>query len=511
VLAQTFDFGEKVNTGNLPKKTLMWSPRIGFNWDVYGDRSLQVRGGTGIFTGKIPFVWIVSQSGDNGMIQITQAFNAYTSTGTPSPLAPAGGFGLPTPGGVPGPFNPNPAAYRPAAVPVAGTIVPGSVTAMDGNFKNPQTWKSSLAVDTKLPWNMTASIEAVFNKDVTTAFFRSPNYIAPQNLSVAGYGDTRPIYGGTVPTRFINTINSAGLFVPGGTTAFIPVIIDNGTRGYYGSLSVRFEKPFSKGFFASVAYTKSFAANLFDGNGDQALGTYQGTQQVKGLNTPTLAASQFVLPDRVVAVLSYRKEYLKHLATTLSFFYQGSIDYRFSYVYSGDFNRDGVNGNDLIYIPTAAEVSQMLFTNQTVNGIVYDANATLKQQNQLFEAYIQQDNYLRKRRGQFAERNGAKAPWRNQVDAKFVQDIFVKAGKSRNTLQFTIDVFNFGNMLNPSWGKVKATNATSILTPTFTSLTTAPSFRLATAQGQIVTRTFRDVLSTASTYSVQFGFRYLFN
>ncbi|HRG11331.1 MAG TPA: hypothetical protein PLJ08_22345, partial [Cyclobacteriaceae bacterium] len=112
----------------------MMSPRIGFNWDVYGDRSLQIRGGTGLFTGKIPFVWIVSQSGDNGMIQVTQAFNMYNTNGTPTGVL------------TPGPFNPNPVAYRPATVPVAGTIVPSSVTAMDPGFKNPQTWKSSLAM-----------------------------------------------------------------------------------------------------------------------------------------------------------------------------------------------------------------------------------------------------------------------------------------------------------------------------------------------------------------------------
>ncbi len=508
VLAQNFDFGEKVNTGNLPKKTILISPRIGFNWDVYGDRSLQIRGGTGLFTGKIPFVWTVSQSGDNGMIQITQAFNAYTSTGTLSPLALAGGVGPNlTPGGIPGPFNPNPVAYRPAAVPVEGTIVPSSVNAMDGNFKNPQTWKSGLAMDTKLPWGIVATLEAIFNKDVNTAFFRSPNYIAPQNLAVPGYGDTRPIYGGTVPTRFINTINSAGVFVPGGTTAFTPVIIDNGSRGYYAAFTLKFDKPFSKGFFASIAYTKSLAANLFDGNGDQALGTYQGTQQVKGLNTPNLATAQYVLPDRLVAMISYRKEYLKHLATTISFYYQGSIDGRYSYVYNGDFNRDGVSGNDLMYIPTSAEVTQMLFTSQTVNGIVYDQTA----QRNLFESFVQQDKYLRSHRGQYAERNGAQVPWRNRVDAKFIQDIFAKMGKSRNTLQFTIDVLNFGNLLNPSWGKEKTINATQVLAPTFTSLTTAPTFRLATAQGQIITRTFRDNISIFSTYSVQFGIRYLFN
>lgn len=497
VLAQNFDFGEKVNTGILPKKVIMMSPRVGFNWDVYGDRSLQIRGGTGLFTGKIPFVWIVSQSGDNGMIQITQAFNMYNTNGTPTGVL------------TPGPFNPNPAAYRPATVPAAGTIVPASVTALDPNFKNPQTWKSSLAMDTKLPWGIVATLEANFNKDVNTALYRSPNYIAPQNLNVSGYPDNRPIFGGTVATRFINTLNSAGQFVAGGTSAFTPVIIDNGTRGYSAYLTAKFEKPFSKGFMASVAYTKAMAANLFDGNGDQALGAYQGTQTVKGLNTPTLATAQYVVPDRVVAMVSYRKEYLKHLATTISLFYQGSADYRFSYVYNGDLNRDGVSGNDLIYIPTAAELKNMTFVAQTVNGVSYSAAA----QQDLFEAYISQDKYLRTHRGQYAERNGALAPWRNQLDAKFLQDIFVKAGKNRHTIQFSIDIFNMGNLLNPSWGKVKSVNASSILVVASQPNpgVAAPTFRLATSQNQIVTRTFRDVISTASTYSVQFGFRYLFN
>ena len=500
VLAQNFEGGEKVNTGTLPSKRLMWSPRIGFNWDVHGDRSLQIRGGTGIFTGKIPFVWIVSQSGDNGMLQITQAWNTYTSTGGLSGVLP------------PGPFNPNPAAYRPTTVPAAGTIVPGSVTAMAENFKNPQSWKSSIAMDTKLPWGIVASLEAIFNKDLNTAFFRSPNYIAPQNLNVAGYPDNRPIYGSTVQTRHINTINSAGLFVPNGPTAFIPTIIDNGKQGYYFAFTAKLEKPFSKGLFASVAYTKSMAGNLHDGSGDQPLGAYQGTQQVYGLNTPDMSYAQYVVPDRVIGTLSYQKEYLKHLVTTISFLYQGSIDGRFSYVYNGDFNRDGVNGNDLLYIPTVDQVQQMQFSSQTVNGVVYDQNA----QRGLFESYILQDKYLSKHRGQYAERNGAQIPWRNQMDFKFMQDIFVKAGKNRNTLQFTCDIFNFGNLLNPSWGKVKTINASQILVPqNQNSLipggSVIPQFRLATAQNQIVTRTFRDNVSTASTYSVQFGLRYIFN
>ncbi len=494
VLAQTFEGGEKVNTGNLPKKRYMWSPRMGFNWDVYGNRSLQIRGGTGIFTGRIPFVWIVSQSGDNGMIQITQAFNGQANT--------------------PGPFSPDPFAYRPGSVPLAGTIVPGSVTALAEDFKNPQSWKSSIGMDTKLPWGVIATVEAIFNKDLKTSFFRNPNYQVPQPLKVAGYPDNRPMYGATVQTRHINTLSNAGLFTPGGPSAFNAVIIDNApkSKGYYGSLTIRLEKPFSKGFSGTVAYTKSIAANLHDGSGDQPLGTYQNTQQVNSLNTPALSHAGYVLPDRFIAAVSYRKEYLKHLATTIAFVYQGSVDYRFSYVYGADFNRDGTNGNDLIYIPTAIQVQQMQFVAHAQNGVNYDQPA----QRTLFENYIQQDKYLRTHRGQYAERNGAMAPWRNQFDVKFMQDLFVKAGKYRNTLQFTVDIFNAGNLMNNSWGKGKATNATSILIPQNQNLlipggAIVPTFKLATDRGQMITRTFRDVVSTASTYSIQLGLRYIFN
>jgi hypothetical protein len=511
VLARTFKDGEKVNTGLLPDVKIMWSPRVAFNWDLYGDRSLQIRGGTGVFTGKIPYVWIVSQSGDNGMIQITQAFNMYTSTGALSGAPP------------PGPFNPDPGAYRPSTVPVAGTVAPSAVTALSEDYRHPQTWKSSLAIDTKLPWGLIGSVEAIFNKDLNVAIFRNPNYIDPQPLNVAGYPDNRPIYGSSVQTRFLNTLNSAGQFVAGGSTSFNPVIIDNDKRGYYFSLTGKIEKPFAKGFSFTVAYTKSMAANLHDGGGDQPLGAYQNTAQYNGLESPRLSYAQYVVPDRVVAYVSYRKEYFKHLASTISLFYQGSIDGRFSYVYGADFNRDGVNGNDLVYIPkNALDPNEIQFgngnntTGSSANVIINGVTYTPAQQAQLFENYIRQDKYLSKHRGQYAERNGAQFPWRNQVDLKFLQDIFTRIGKNRNTLQFSIDIINVGNLINPSWGKVKSLNAGSILVPqNQNSLvpggSVKPIFRLATAQNQPVTQTFRDNVSVISTYSIQLGFRYLLN
>jgi hypothetical protein len=492
VAAATFANGEKINTGNLPGKKIMWSPRMGFNWDLYGDRSLQIRGGTGVFTGRVPFVWIVSQSGDNGMLQITQSFNGQANT--------------------PGPFNPNPAAYRPATVPQAGTIIPGSITALSPDFQNPQSWKSSLAMDAKMPGGIIATVEAIFNKDLVTAFFRNANIVAPVALNVAGYPDSRPMYGATVPTRYINTLTSAGVFAAGATNQFNPVVLDNAARGYYFSLTTKLEKTFSKGLSASVAYTKSMAGNLFDGGGDQPLSAWQGTASIAGSNYQNLSYADYVIPDRVVAVLAYRKEYFKHLATTISMFYNGGINGRFSYTYNGDFNRDGVNGNDLIYIPSVAELQQMQFVSHTQNGVTYDQTA----QRNLFESYIQQDKYLRAHRGQYAERNGAQIPWLNRVDVKFAQDVFTTMGKTKNTLQFTLDIFNFGNLLNPSWGKLKSINNSSILIPqNQNSLipggAVVPTFKLATAQNEMITRTFRDNVSIFSTYSMQFGLRYLFN
>jgi len=490
VAAMNFAGGEKVNTGNLPKNRLMWSPRVGFNWDLYGDRSLQIRGGTGVFTGRVPFVWIVSQSGDNGMIQVTQFWNNFAT---------------------PGPFNPNPAAYRPSTVPTAGTIVPGSVTALVQDFKNPQSWKSTLAIDTRIGKGIIGTLEAIFNKDLNTAIFRNPNMIAPAALSIPGYPDNRPIYGSTVQTRFINTLNN-GIPQAGGSGAFNAVVLDNGTQGYYFSLTAKIERQYSKGLAWSVAYTKSMASNLFDGGGDQPLSAWQGTANVFGPNAPALGYADYVVPDRVIATISYRKEYFKHLATTISAFYNGATNGRFSYVYDGDFNRDGVQGNDLIYIPTTAQVQQMLFTSNTVNGITYNQ----ADQRALFERYIQQDKYLRAHRGQFAERNGAQLPWLNRLDVKILQDLFTNIKGTKNTLQFSIDIFNAGNLIDPGWGKLKTINNSRILAVTNANNlipggTVLPIYRLASANGDIITKTFRDNISTASTYSIQFGLRYLFN
>ena len=485
-----FANGERINTANLPKSSLMWSPRLGFNYDVKGDRSLQLRGGSGVFTGKIPYVWIVSQAGDAGMLQVTQTWEK---------------------GDTPGPFNPDPNAYRPDTPPAAGTVIPSTISAIAEDFRMPQTWKSSLAIDAQLPWGIVGSLEGVYNRDLNTAIFRNPNLVDPQELNVSGYPDNRMIYPSGNQNKFINPLLN-GQAVPNGTAkagSFNTIVLDNASRGYYWSVTAKLDKQFSNGFFASLAYVKSEAKNLYDGGGDQPLSAFQSTATVNGSNNPTMGYAGYIVPDRVIASLSYRKEFFNHLGTTVSVFYEGSTQGRFSYTYSRDFNGDGANA-DLIYIPK--DPSEITFVPLTVGSVTYSP----QQQSDMFFRYIEQDNYLRSRKGQYAERNGAMMPWRNQVDFKFAQDLFVNVGGKRNTIQFSWDVFNVGNLINPNWGLVKTVNNSSILVPTNESAltpggTTVPTFRLATDRGLPVTTTFRDNISLSSTYYMQFGLRYIFN
>ncbi|MBL7745994.1 MAG: TonB-dependent receptor [Chitinophagaceae bacterium] len=493
VSALTFEKGIKVNTGKLPAQKVLVSPRFGFNWDLYGDRSLQIRGGTGIFTGRVPYVWIVGQAGNSGMLQITQSFNGTANT--------------------PGVFNPNVGFYRPATPPTAGTTMPSTVTAFAEDFKMPQTWKTSLAIDVKLPGGIIGTLEAIYNRDYNVLYSRNINLVDPSPLNVNGYPDNRMIYPNANAQKYINKLitTGPGIQVPSatGTSAFSMILTGNQKRGHYASITTRFEKQFKKGFSAMASYTKSIGNVLYDGNGDQPFNTWSLIQSVNGANTPNLAYSNFVVPDRVVASLTYRKEYLKHLATSISLFYEGAIGGRFSYTYSADFNRDGTSA-DLIYIPKNA--SEITFQTQTVNGVTY----TPQQQSDLFFAYVEQDKYLRAHKGQYAERNGAQLPWRNQVDLRIMQDVFTNIGKSKNTLQFSVDVFNVGNLINPSWGKLKVVNNSAILVPRNQANlvpggTIKPEFNLALDRGQIITRTFRDNASVASTYYMQFGLRYLFN
>ncbi|MGC4234313.1 MAG: TonB-dependent receptor [Niabella sp.] len=490
VAAATFAHGEKINTGTLPKTAAMFSPRFGFNYDVVGDRSVVVRGGTGVFTGRIPYVWIVAQSGDAGMLQFLQSYQA----GNPS---------MPD-------FNPDITANYPTTKAAAGSSIPSSISAMAPDLKFPSTWKSSLGVDVKLPWGMIGTVEAIYNKDINAVVARNANLVDPTAMDIAGYPDHRMMYpSGT--NRYINRLRDTtidgikySLIKENGTNALDAIVMDNAKGGDYWSATVSLTKLFDKGFSAMVAYTRSGARNFGDGAGSQIANLWGLPYQSSGNpNNPSLSYTDNVLPSRLVGSVSYSHAWIGNLKTSMTLFYSGSNQGRYSYYYSTDFNRDNLI-NDLIYVPKDA--SEITFVSASYSGKTY----TPEQQKEIFMNFINNDDYLSKRKGQYAERNGAILPWRHQFDFRFSQQLFNGIGGIKHSLEAFWDVFNIGNLFNPHWGVYKTAN-TNILVPAGNAADGKPQFRINSANGDIIREAYRTNQTISSTYYMQVGLRYTFN
>ncbi len=485
--------GRKIDTGVLPKTSAMISPRFGFNYDVLGDRSVQVRGGTGVFTGRIPFVWIVAQSGDAGLLQATQAWSGKDNT----PV-----------------FSPDIKANYPSTLPPAGTFIPSSISAMDRNLKFPSTWKSNLAVDFKLPLGITATIEGIYNKDINAVVAYNPNLVAPSPLNVSGYADNRTIFPNANVDKFINKLNNAGQASSTNTGAFNAIVMKNAQGGHYYSGMIQLSKQFEQGFFASLSYVTAGAKNFGDGSGDQILNLWSIPETAGNSNLASLGYTSNVMPSRLVGSVSYTKSLIGKLKTSITLFYDGGVQGRYSYTYSTDFNRDA-QVNDLIYVPKDA--SEITFVDIPTGQSAYGGKAyTAAEQSALFFDLIDNDPYLKTRKGQYAERNGAKLPWRNQFDLRFSQDIIRDIAKTRNSLSVYVDIFNLGNLLNSSWG-TRSFSTGNILTPRNVSSlvaggTVKPTFWLNANSGQIISgKTYKTSESISSTYYMQFGIRMSFN
>ncbi|WP_140938780.1 TonB-dependent receptor [Sphingobacterium lumbrici] len=489
----TFANGLQLNTGAMPKARLLVSPRFGFNYDLLGNRSLMVRGGTGVFTGRIPFVWIVAQSSDAGMLQSTVTYAA----GDPN---------MPS-------FSPDIRANYPATLPEAGTFLPANVSAMDANLKFPSTWKSSLAVDYTLPWGVIGTVEGIYNQDINAVVAKNVNLVEPTAMNISGYGDHRFIYPNANADKYIYNINSGGQIVPSGS-AFIPTQMTNAKGGHYYSVTLQLQKNFESGFNGMIAYTGSGAKNYGDGAGDQIQNLWSIPPQSNGnSNNPELSYTSNILPHRLTGVVGYSNNWIRNLKTSMTLFYSGSSMGRYSYTYGSDFNRDG-QSNDLIYVPY--DPSEITFLPIAGGNSNYGNQAfTAQEQSDAFFALIEGDDYLRSRKGKYAERNGAIAPWRHQFDFRLSQQIVSNITGGNNSLEFFWDVFNIGNLFNSSWGIYKINN-NILLTPANTSSidpngSTVPTFRMGYANGDIVRELQRPTETISSTYYMQFGLKFSFN
>jgi hypothetical protein len=463
----------RVSTSKLPEPKLLFSPRLGFNWDVKDDRTLQVRGGTGLFTGRPVFVWISNQIGNNGVLTGFEQIDNTTQR----------------------PFTTNPGRF------ITNAAAPSSfeLALTDENFKFLQVWRSDVAVDVKLPWGIVGTAEFLYSRNVNGYLYYNVNQVeATENFKGV---DNRPRYPGVGLSG--PNLNNAIRINPNTVNA---IYLTNTNQGYSYLTTFQLEKRFTRGFYGKAAYTFGQAKDLMSA-GSIAAGSWNGARSVFGNNNLDLAFSDNDLRHRVIGAFSYRLEYAKTMATMVSVFIEGVNQGRFSYTYAQDMNGDGVNGNDLIFVPERA--SDLVF--RPITNSAGDVLFTAQQQAAAFDAYIDSDPYLTTRRGQYAERNGGLLPWLTTADLAIAQEFFINAGGKRNTLQFRADIFNFTNFLSKNWGVGQRIFQPQILTASGVNAEGIPQFQMRTVGNQLVSEVFQYTGNLADVWRMQLGVRYIFN
>jgi hypothetical protein len=283
----------------------------------------------------------------------------------------------------------------------------------------------------------------------------------------------------------------------------------NTNKGYSYFVTAQVKKTFAFGLDAMVAYNYTDAKSVNDG-GSIAQSIWRDRQVFGDPNENTLGYFSSLQRHRIISSLNYKKEYAKYFATSIGLFYEVAPSGRFSYVYSGDMNGDNSNGNnDLIYVPRGQNEIILQDITFTDGSPTY----TAAQQWADLDAYISQDDYLSSRRGQYAERNGAQRPWFGQLDFRLLQDFYVDVNGKRNTLQLSVDIFNFGNLLNTNWGVFQTPNRPALLTFRGYNAAGQPQFNypyLNNTTKETLTKTYRDDLGLASRWQMQIGVRYIF-
>lgn len=493
----TFSGGRQILTDQVQKTSLLWSPRIGFNWDVKGDHSTQIRGGSGVFTGRVPYVWISNQASNNGLLFGSQFYNTAGATAAGILFQPDVDYYRPGKNGNP-PITTGPPTYNLAVT--------------DNNFKFPQVWRTNIAIDQRLPWGMVGSLDVAVTQDINAVYHQNINL--PDPSGTAQGADKRPIYYKTFPNAGSNSTNNSRL----NTNVTDAILMTNTSKPYSYFITPQLKKTFANGLDASVAYTYTYAKSVNDG-GSIAQSIWRDRSISGNPNDNVLGFSNYLKSNRIIAALNYKKTYLAgKMATGVGAFYElsqygyanGFTAGRYSYVYSGDLNGDNSGGNnDLLYVPrNSTEIALTDITNS--DGSKY----TAAQQWADLDTYINQDKYLSSRRGKYADRNGAVMPWRGQLDIRILQDFYIKAGTRTNTIQISLDIFNVGNLINSDWGVMKAVNRPNLITFKGYDGFGVPQFQFpylnATTKTPL-TSTYRDDLGILSRWQMQLGLRYIFD
>ncbi len=432
----TKENGEKVassihgmSTADMPKARVNFSPRLGFNWDLTGERKYIIRGGSGLYTGRLPFVWIVSTVGNSNCLQ-NQYINSNTETEIHFPEA--------------GHTNPEGIIAANSNLLLIGDLpAPQSTTIMDKNLRMPQSWKSSLAFDITIPGDIKATVEGIYNKDITSVAVTKLGLVQDGTIQLPGEPGERLVWKNE---GINNSLNRA-------VTPYLITNTDKKNNGYYYSVTGQLSKDFKCGLNLMAAYTYAQGKNVTDGIGDQITSAYNTNAfGINGSNVHELGYSSYVSPHRVLVNLGWTWHIGQHTSETVGLYYEGfnhcyigSYSYtRYSYTMTSNVNGDG-GSNSLAYIPT----EEQLFADNTPYTNPEE-----------FNDFIKADKYLSAHRGMYAERGGAIAPWRHTFNFKYERTYKFKAGPS---ISAGIDVKNLANLFYRGWGNMQRLSSSDIV------------------------------------------------
>lgn len=394
-------------TGDFIEPQFMFSPRFGFNWDTKGDRSSQVRGGLGIFNSRVPLVWPGA---------------AYNNVGVNTGAILR--FGSQE-------FVADPFSQPPGEVTFDDFGPSGSIDIFSEDFKIPQVFKANLAIDQKLPGGIVGTLEGIYTKFLNNVYYQNLN-LKPSTENLEGTPDDRPIF--NQRDEIDDTYSRI-------------ILASNTDKGYAYNLTAQLTKPFTNGFTAVASYTYGDAYTIYDGTSSQNSSQWRGLHAVGARNFhDDLQRSDFAAGSRILTQLSYKKEWGGFTSSQLSLIYEGQSGDLVTYIYDdGDeLKNEDTRNRALIYVP--ADASEINF--------IGTPEEQAAQWNALND-FIESNEYLSSRRGDYVERNASRVPFQHIIDLRFLQDFYIETGNGkRNTLQLSIDVFNFTNLLNDEWGTI---------------------------------------------------------
>ena len=482
------DFGGRhVDTGAWPKNNIQISPRVGFSWDVFGDKSLKVRGGSGFFAGRIPLVFFTNMPQNSGMIQnlitaTTTYKNGVVNTVDPRLANFAGGL-------VTDVDKIRELLGGPVNFTSEDGVVSGDFAGVDNKFKMPQDWKSSIAIDYQVPvsFPLTVTGEFTYSKRINDIMLDNYN-IKPideswQRLSGA---DNRYVY----PSDY--KYNPTYTTADGTTKQFtgMAAVLTNTSRGYGWTANITVNAEPVKNLRLMAAYTHTVNKRVSGMPGSNASSAWTSLYTINGPNFPSVQTVSTVIPDRFVANASY-----KYGKEHFSVFYEGYRSGGYSFYYGSDINGDNV-GYDLMYIPR--DDSEIKFASDDDRIAFWD--------------FVEQDDYLKNHKGEYAEAFSARGPWVHKIDFRWAHDFDLKVGSTQHKLQLSLDIQNIGNLFNSKFGVEKVMTVNSCNSGKILSVKEikdgVPVFKCNVPQGA---STYEFSNSNGQCWRMQVGVKYFFN